>query len=148
MRDDVQPKQTKTTSFLRRTGIYAAALLVAFMLGFLPMWLKTRGCATSLGEAEQQLGLARMQNKLSAAAIDARRGDYEPARQAASQFFTSLRGETDKGGASALTQAQREGVLPLFTQRDEIITLLSRSDPASADRLSDLYASYRKIMNG
>jgi hypothetical protein len=148
MRDDVQPKQTRRISFLRRAGIYAAVLLIVFMLGFLPMWLKARGCATSLGEAEQQLSLARMQNKLSAAAIDARRGDYEPARQAASQFFTSLRGETDKGDASALTQAQRESVLPLFTQRDEIITLLSRSDPASADRLSDLYASYRKIMNG
>jgi len=148
MREDVQPKQSRITSFLRRVGIYAAVVLVAFMLGFLPMWLKTRGCATSLGEAGQQLSLAQMQNKLSAAAIDARRGDYEPARQAASQFFTSLRAETDKGDASALTQAQREGVLPLFTQRDEIITLLSRSDPASADRLSDLYASYRKIMNG
>jgi len=30
--------------------------------------------------------------------------------------------------------------------RDEIITLLARSDPASADRLSDLYVSYRKNM--
>jgi hypothetical protein len=148
MRDDVQPKQTRATSLLRWIGIYAAALLVVFMLGFLPMWLKARECRSSLDEAEQQLGLARMQNKLSAAAIDARRGDYEPARQAASQFFTSLRAETDKGDASALTQAQREAVVPLFTQRDEIITLLSRSDPASADRLSDLYASYRKITNG
>jgi hypothetical protein len=89
-----------------------------------------------------------MQNKLSAAAIDARRGDYEPARQAASQFFSSLREETDKGEASALSQAQRASVLPLFTRRDEIITLLARNDPASADQLSDLYASYRKIMNG
>jgi hypothetical protein len=28
---------------------------------------------------------------------------------------------------------------PLFAERDEIITLLARSDPASADRLSDFY---------
>jgi hypothetical protein len=74
-------------------------------------------------------------------------GNYEPARQATSDFFTSLRAETDTPSASALTQAQIEGVQPLFTQRDEIITLLARNDPASADRLSDLYVSYRNIMN-
>jgi hypothetical protein len=88
-----------------------------------------------------------MQNNLASSVIDARRGDYEPARQAASQFFTSLRAEADKGDVSTLTPAQREGVEPLFTRRDEIITLLARSDPASADRLSDLYVSYRKVMN-
>ena len=36
----------------------------------------------------------------------------------------------------------------LFAGRDELITLLARSDPASADRLADLFVTYRKIMNG
>jgi hypothetical protein len=97
-------------------------------------------------EAEQQLKPARRQNTLASAVIDARRGDYEPARQAASDFFTSLRAETERGNESALSQAQRDGVQALFKQRDEIITLLARGDPAAADRLSDLYVSYRKIM--
>ena len=148
MNEDVEVRPARTNSLLRRIGIYAAMLAVAFLLGFAPMWLKARGCASSLAEAEQQLSLARMQNNISGAAIDARRGDYEPARQSISQFFTTLRAETDKGEASVLTQAQRAGMQPLFTQRDEIITLLARSDPAAADKLSDLYAAYRKIMNG
>ena len=148
MREDVQLKSIKSTPLIRRVSIYAAVLLTVFLLGFIPMWLKARQSASSLAEAEHQLSLARMQNNLAAAVIDARRGDYEPARQTASQFFTSLGEEADKGDASVLTQAQREGVKPLFTRRDEIITLLARSDPASADRLSDLYVSYRKIMNG
>jgi hypothetical protein len=97
--------------------------------------------------AENELSLARLRNMLASAVIDARRGDYEPARQAASQFFTSLQAETDKA-ASNLTQAQRTGMQTLFAGRDEIITLLARSDPASADRLSDLYVSYRKIIDG
>jgi hypothetical protein len=82
-------------------------------------------------------------------AIDGKRilGDYEPARQAANNFFAFLRAETDRWDDAALSPSQREGVQPLYTQRDEIITLLARSDPASADRLSDLYVSYRKIMN-
>jgi hypothetical protein len=133
---------------MRRFIIYAGVLLVIFLLGFVPMWLKTRTVTRSLVETERQLVLVRMQSDLASAVIDARRGDYEPARQAASQFFTSLRAEIDKGNTSNFTLAQRGGMQPLFAGRDELITLLARSDPASADRLSDLYVSYRKIMNG
>ena len=147
MSDDTQPKPIKANSLTRRVTIYAGLLLVASLLGFVPMWLKYRECSASLSEAEQQLSLARRQNTLASAVIDVRRGDYEPARQAASDFFTSLRTETDRGNESALSQVQREGVQALFNQRDEIITLLARSDPAALDRLSDLYVSYRGIMN-
>jgi len=144
MSQEVQPKLVKTTSWMQRVTIYAALLLAAFLLGFIPMWWKSRQCSSGLSEVEHQLSLARLQNALASAVIDARRGDYEPARQAASNFFTSLRAETDRGDASALSPAQREGVLPLFTRRDEIITLLARSDPVSAEQLSDLYELYRK----
>jgi hypothetical protein len=147
MSDDTQPKPIKANSLTRRVTVYAGLLLVASLLGFVPMWLKYRECSASLSEAEQQLSLARRQNTLASAVIDARWGDYEPARQAASDFFTSLRTETDRGKESALSQGQREGVQALFNQRDEIITLLARSDPAALDRLSDLYVSYREIMN-
>jgi hypothetical protein len=147
MSQDVQSKPVKATNLMRRVIIYSALLLVAFLLGFIPMWWKSRECSSSLPEAERQLSLARLQNALASAVIDAQRGDYEPARQAASDFFTSLRAESDRGDASALSPAQTEGAQPLFTARDEIITLLARNDPASSDRLSDLYVSYLKIMN-
>jgi len=149
MSENMPPKPVKSTDWMRRVIIYAALLLIAFLLGFVPMWLTSRESSSRLSEAEHQLSLAQMQNALASAAIDARQGEYESARLAASDFFTSLRAEIeiDRGDAPALSLAQREGVQPLFTQRDEIITLLSRSDPASADRLSDLYVSFRKIMN-
>jgi hypothetical protein len=47
--------------------------------------------------------------------------------QPASQFFTSLRAEIDKGDTSDFTKDQREGMKTLFTGRDEVITLLARS---------------------
>ena len=144
MNKDVQPKPVRTTHWARRVILSAALLLIAFLSGFIPMWWKSRECSGSLAAAEHQLSLARVQNALASAVIDARRGDYEPARQAASDFFTSLRTEIDRGDASALSPAQREGGLPLLTRRDEIITLLARSDPVSAEQLSDLYVAYRK----
>jgi hypothetical protein len=89
-----------------------------------------------------------MQNALASAAVDAQRGEYEPARQSASDFFTALREQADapEGAASALTTAQREALRPLQAQRDEVITLLARSDPASSARLLDMYATLRKAV--
>ena len=148
MNEDLQRKPTQPGSWMRRYIIYAAVLLVVFLLGLVPMWLKARTAASSLAETEHQLALSKMQNDLASAVIDARRGDYEPARQAVSRFFTSARAEMDKADSSNYTEAQRNSLQPLFAGRDELITLLARSDPASADRLSDLFLAYRKIMNG
>jgi uncharacterized protein with PIN domain len=148
MSEEVQPKPVKSTPAAQRFLIYAAVLLVIFLLGFVPMWLKARAANNSLLETDHQLFMVRMQSSLASAAIDARRGDYEPARQAVSQFFTSLRAEMDKGDTSNYTQAQRQGMQPLFAGRDELITLLARSDPASADRIADLFVAYRKIVSG
>jgi hypothetical protein len=148
MSENIQPKPTNSSPVMRRVIIYAGVLLVVFLLGFVPMWLKARSATNSLAETEHQLILARMQSNLASAAIDARRGEYEPARQAASQFYTSLSAEVNKGDASNFTKAQRESMQSLFAGRDEVITLLARSDPASADRLTDLYVAYRKMMNG
>ncbi|MGH9428089.1 MAG: hypothetical protein ACRD2L_17540 [Terriglobia bacterium] len=148
MSEDFQPKPVKSTSLTQRILIYGAVLLIGLLIGFVPMWLKARAGSADLATAQRELGLARLQNTLASATIDARRGEYEPARQAASTFFTSLRAEADKSADSALTDSQRQNIQPLFAGRDEFITLLARSDPASADRLSDLYASYRKVMSG
>jgi hypothetical protein len=148
MSEEVEPVSRKSTPLMRRVIIYAGVLLIVFLLGFVPMWLKARTSDARLADAERQLTLVGMQGNLASAALDARRGDYEPARQAVSQFFTSLRAEIDKGDTSYFTEAQRAGVQPLFAGRDEIITLLARSDPASADRLSDLYVAYRKALGG
>ncbi len=136
---------------LKRVGVYLAIAVALFLLGLVPMWLKARAAASQRDAAQHELRLSQMQNTLSAATIDARRGEYEPARQMASDFFTTLRTQIEAGAdadASAITPAQRERVRPLLDRRDEIITLLARSDPAAADRLSDLHVTYRQAMTG
>lgn len=148
MSEEVEIKPARSSNLMQRVGIYAALMLVAFLVGFVPMWLKARESGNNLAATERTLSRAQLQNALASAAIDARRGDYEPARQAASGFYTSLRADLDQGDASTLTPAQREAAQALFAGRDEIITLLARSDPAVADRLSDVYAAYRKIVSG
>jgi hypothetical protein len=143
---DVQSKPVKSTFLIRRGIIYITLLILAFLLGFIPTWLKSRKCSRNLTEVERQLNLASMQNSLASAAIDAQQGDYESARQATSGFFTSLRAATDIVDDPALSPVQREAVQPLLAQRDGIITLLARGDLASAEQLSDLYVEFREIV--
>jgi hypothetical protein len=139
--------QSRATHRIWRLVIYVARLLLAFLLGFVPMWLKSRECSGRLAEAERQSSLARMVNSLASAAIHAQRGDYETARQAASDFFTSLQTEFTSGVDSALSPVEIASLQPLLTRRDEIVTLLARGDATAAELLSDLYVSYRELVN-
>lgn len=129
----------------RRLMIYAAVLLVVFLAGLVPMWWKSRTYKSERDAAQASLRLSNLQNSLANAAIDARRGEYEHARQAASDFFTNLGREIERGRDSVFNEAQRAGLRTMFDARDETITLLARSDPASADRLLDLYTKFRQL---
>ena len=160
-----QSRPPGSVSWVRRSLSYALVLLIGFLLGFAPMWFRDRASASRLAEAAsqadlmrtqstlasavagRQLELATMQNTLASAAIDAQRGDYESARLATSGFFTSARVEANKGGDSAFSQVQKDGVELVFTRRDELISLLARNDPAATERLSDLYVTFRELMS-
>ena len=132
-------------SFLRII-ILLVVLLAIFLLGFIPQWRKAREQSAAREKAERALTLNRIVKDLGSAAIDARRGEYEAARVEASAFFTAAHFEIDQRDTSMLTQQQRDGLIPSLAPRDELITLLARSDPASADRVSNLYVAVRKVL--
>ena len=131
---------------VRHIAIYAGVLLAAFLLGLIPMWLTARERAKELNAAQASLRASSLQNALANAALDARRGDYEPARQTTSDFFTSLREEIERGNDSAFTPAQQESMRALLANRDDAITVLARSDPASLERLAELHANFRRAV--
>ena len=133
---------------VRRVILYAAALLIVFLLGLVPMWIQARERARERDAAQAALRISTLQNTLANATIDARRGEYEPARQAASDFFTNLRAEIERGRDSVFNEAQQNTLRSMLATRDDTITLLARSDPASADRLFDLYNTYRQTAGG
>jgi hypothetical protein len=128
---------------VQRFAVYATVAFAAFLLGFLPMWLVARTRANERNAAQQALRLAEIENTLAAAAIQARRGEYEPARRAASTFYTNLRAELDRAD-SGFAEPSRDALQALLAERDHMITLLARSDPAVAERLANTYISYRQ----
>jgi hypothetical protein len=128
---------------LRRFGLYATAIFAAFLLGFVPMWMVARTRANERDAAQQTLRLTQLENTLAAAAIQARRGDYEPAREAASAFYTNLSAELDRP-QPVFSAPALEMMRSLLGGRDQMITLLARADSAAAERLADAYVSYRQ----
>ena len=133
---------------VRRGILYAAVLLAAFLAGFVPMWMTARERGRELNTAQTALRISTLQNTLASAAIDAKQGRYEPARQAASDFFTNMRTEIDRGRDSNFMEAQQNALRPILETRDDTITLLARGDPASGDRLTELYNTYRQAIGG
>lgn len=132
----------------RRVALYITLSLGFFLLGFVPMWWRATKAVEQRDVAQREVRLGQLQNTLAAAMVDVERGEYETARQATSDLYTSLRRQIDAGDASIFTSSQREKLRPLLAERDEIITLLARSDPAAVDRLFLIYSTYKKLNNG
>ena len=131
----------------RRVALCATLSLGFFLLGFAPMWLKTNRAIEQRDVAQRGVIVAKLQNTLAAAVIDVHRGQYEPARQLTSDFYTNLRRQIDGDSGSLFTPEQREGLRSLLAERDELITLLARSDPAAGDRLLTVYSNYNRVTN-
>jgi hypothetical protein len=129
---------------LNRIAIVAGVALAGFLLGFVPMWLTSNGYQEELESVVKTLRPSVLQNDLATATINARRGEFEQARQQTSSFFTELRAELENS-ESAFVAEQHEAMKSILEKRDDTITLLARNDPASADRLTDLYFNYLQV---
>lgn len=135
-----------TTPKKRSGWLPVFVLAGVFLIGFVPMWIKSSGLNAELLRAQRQSRVDQIQITFANATLDARRGDYESARKGAADSFSLIRSELDRGIGSALPASATEGLKPLLAQRDNLITLLARGDPASAERLANAYADFRKTL--
>ena len=129
----------------KRIALYASLAIGFFLLGFVPTWFKTTHAIEQRDAAQRGVRLAQLKNTLSAAVIDVQRGQYEPARQLTSDFYTNLRREVDTDNASLFAPGQRQALNFLLAERDELITLLARRDPAATERLFNVYSTYNRL---
>jgi len=127
-----------------RLLIYAAMLLLVFLLGFIPTCFIARRRGLERDTAQAALRRSNLQNSLGNAIVDARAGNYELARQGTSDFFSNLATEVERD--SIFNPAQETQLRTILQERDDAITSLARSDPYSADRLTKLYNQYREAI--
>src|SRR6185503_20794974 len=122
----------------RRTlALAVAGLLIVFLLGFVPEWMAKRSADRELASARTELRLSRQQGRLGAALAEALRSNYERSRQLMAGYFTDLQATLP----SVADPRRRQALNGILSQRDEIITLLSRAQPESSQRLMLLYTT-------
>lgn len=133
--------------FLSSARNYAITFIVGLLLGLIPMYLMARERGQQLANTQQRVRLYELQRRIANASFDAKRGEYELARQSAGDFYNDLRKEVDRNDHSALPSAEHENLKKLFANQNEIVTLLARNDPASVDRLNEAYLTYRNAVS-
>ncbi len=119
-------------------GLVIAGFVLAFLIGFIPSWTRVRAQERQLEEVRHELQVAQLQGRLGAALAESHRSNYERARQLMSGFFA----EAQQLLPQVRDARQRQELQTILQQRDEIITMLSRAEPESTQRLMLLYTRY------
>jgi hypothetical protein len=126
---------------LPRWLVLAVGAVFVFIAGLSIPYAPVMRLDARLERTVRALTLARLENTLATAALEARRGRYESARQLASDFFTRL-----QGAGVDLPAEARDEVRAILTHRDTTITLLSRGAETSTDLLDRIIAEYRSVL--
>ena len=121
---------------------YAIWFLAGLLIGLIPMGVRLFQTQRERDALQRQLEVANLEMNLSSAAVMARHGDYTAAREAASRFFSDAKQAVDSGD-DTFTAAQLAQLKSALADRDPLISLLSRGDPAGAERLTTMYVAHR-----
>lgn len=127
----------------RRIGLIAAAIIVAFLVGFFWQFVRAQRASSTLETTQRQLAVARAEATLGAAVIEAQQGSFEKSRELASDFFTGV-----QQNVANAEQSVPPAVTTILSQRDSVITLLSRNDAQAATMLSRMFVEYRTAVGG
>ena len=112
--------------------------IAAFLIGFGWQYSRAHQLEDRLETTTNDLTFKRLEAKLAAATIEADRGNYEIARQLASEFFTGLQSELGR-----VPEDKRQELSIIASHRDAVITAASRSDVQTGSLLAQLYNTYR-----
>jgi hypothetical protein len=127
---------------LQQIKAYGIWFLAGLLIGVLPLGIRLYQAQRAGDALQQQLHATQLEVHLASAALMARHGDYTAARDAATQFFSAARQAVDDPDGT-LSAAQRSHLQGVLTERDALISLLSRGDPAGAERSTAMYVAHR-----
>jgi hypothetical protein len=132
---------TPTSPRFKQLKAYGIWFLAGLLIGLLPVAVSLIQTQRERNSLRQQLQVAHLEMNLANAALMARHGDYAAARDAASRFFSDA--EQAAADRDLLSPAQLSYLQSALAERDTMITLLARGDPAGAERSTAIYVAFR-----
>lgn len=122
-----------------RLLIDAIAVVVAFLLGFLPQYIKTRSLEGKLHVLQQANADAELRDLAGLCYVQASQKNYGLAAATSARFFTRAR-ELANQAADPDARRVLENLMPL---RDKITAELAKGDSGVIGDLQDVFASTR-----
>ena len=120
--------------------VVVALLVVAFLAGFLPQYVKVTRLERELGEARQENSLAQLRDLAGLAYLQASQKDYGLAGGTSTRFFDRAREVVNQTPASS----SRKPLDDLLNLRDQITGELAKGDPGAVNDLQTLLVKTRQ----
>jgi hypothetical protein len=114
--------------------IAAAVLIAAFLVGFIPQYVKANRLDNELQQSRQSLAGADLRDLAGLAYLQASQKNYGLAADTVSRFFNRVRE----------VAAGRKAIEDLASARDKITAELAKGDPAAIGDLQELFLKTRQ----
>jgi len=108
------------------------------------MWIVAHKRSSEADNANRELKAVLLKSQIAAAALYGKRGEYEKSRQTASDFFNAVGSRMNS--AEGAGPGEQDALRKLLAERDDVITLLARSDPAGVEKLFTLEYQLRQAI--
>ena len=118
-----------------RLLIGAVIIVVAFLLGFVPQYVKAHNLENELRAAQEAGAGAELRDLIAQAYVQANQKNFGLAAATASRYFNRAR-EVAGQSSNAGTRSALESLLGL---RDKVTAELAKADPTAITDLQDLF---------
>ena len=123
-----------------RLLVLGIAVVAAFLLGFIPQYVKAQRLESELRAAQQTNALAELRDLAALAYVQANQKNYGLATATASRLFNRAR-ELANQASEANAKKNLESILAM---RDKVTAELAKGDAAAIGDLQDVFIKIRQ----
>ncbi len=124
--------------------VAAVAVIAAFLLGFVPQYVKANRLENELRQSRQETAGAELRDLIALAYVQANQKNYGLAAETSTRFFSRLRHRASQE-ADASRRKTLEGLLAV---QDKVTAELAKGDPAVIGDLQELFVKVREATRG
>lgn len=128
----------------RRIEIWAAVVIVVFLAGFLPQFLRARSLDRQLAEARQKERLCDVRDLLGAVFLQTTLKNYGVASDGVSRFFNQARAVANDTESPEV----RSTLEKLLSRRDEVTAKMARAAPEVYGDVQEMYRTLLEATGG
>ena len=120
--------------------VAAIAVIVVFLLGFVPQYVKVNRLESELRTARQEGAGAQLRDLIGLAYVQANQKNFGLAAESSSRFFGRVR----EAANQTQDAASRKSLEDLLALRDKVTAELAKGDAAAMGDLQDLFVKTRQ----